>query len=258
MAATAPVAISSSVASISSFSAKGSPTWTVGRFSVDAVAAGLGAEIDHGQARARGGRVEDLVGVGQAHAHGVDQDVAVVALVEVGLAGDRGHAHAVAVAGDARDDAVDQALGLGVVGFAEAQGVQQGDRPRAHGEDVAHDAAHARRRALVGLDVGGVVVALHLEDDGVAVVDVDHAGVLAGTADHPRAGDRKLLQLVLRRLVRAVLGPHHREHPQLDQVGLPAQAVEDDGVLLRLETEFGGRVGHGLRGGGRGAHGRAF
>jgi hypothetical protein len=33
MAATAPVAISSSVASISSFSAKGSPTWTVGRFS---------------------------------------------------------------------------------------------------------------------------------------------------------------------------------------------------------------------------------
>ena len=36
--------------------------------------------------------------------------------------------------------------------------------PRAHGEDVAHDAADAGRRALVGLDVGGVVVALHLED----------------------------------------------------------------------------------------------
>ena len=34
-AATAPDAISSSVASISSFSAKGSPTWTVGRFDSD-------------------------------------------------------------------------------------------------------------------------------------------------------------------------------------------------------------------------------
>ena len=48
-----------------------------------------------------GGRVEDLVGVGQADAHGVDQDVAVVAAVEVGLAGDGGHADAVAVAADA-------------------------------------------------------------------------------------------------------------------------------------------------------------
>ena len=80
IAATAPEAISSSVASISSFSAKGSPTCTVGRFSsrvlaelgrghgraVDAVAAGLGAEIDHRQAGAGRGRVEDLVGVGQA------------------------------------------------------------------------------------------------------------------------------------------------------------------------------------------------
>ena len=54
---------------------------------------------------------------------------------------------------------------LGVVGIAEAQGVEVGDRPRAHGEDVAHDAADAGRRALVGLDVGRVVVALHLEDD---------------------------------------------------------------------------------------------
>ena len=36
MAATAPEAMSSKVASISSFSAKGSPTWTVGRFSSEA------------------------------------------------------------------------------------------------------------------------------------------------------------------------------------------------------------------------------
>jgi hypothetical protein len=35
------------------------------------------------------------------------------------------------------------------------------------------------RRALVGLDVGGVVVALHLEDGGLAVADIDDAGILA-------------------------------------------------------------------------------
>ena len=71
-------------------------------------------------------------------------------------------------------------------GIAEAQRIEVGDRPRAHGEDVAQDAADAGRRALVGLDVGGVVVALHLEDGGLAVADVDDAGILARALDHPR------------------------------------------------------------------------
>jgi hypothetical protein len=57
-----------------------------------------------------------------------------------------------------------QLAGLGVIHLAEAQRVHRRDGPRAHGEDVAQDAAHAGGRALVGLDVGGVVVALHLED----------------------------------------------------------------------------------------------
>ena len=112
--------------------------------------------------------------------------------MEVGLAADGRHADAVAVAADAGDHAGHQPPGLGVVGLAEAQRVQQRDRPRAHGEDVAHDAADAGRRALVGLDVGGVVVALHLEDAGLAVADIDHAGVLARAADDLRAGGREL------------------------------------------------------------------
>ena len=141
---------------------KGSPTCTVGRFSsrlvvefgrrhgraVDAVAAGLGADIDDGHADALGGRVEDLVGLGEADAHGVDEDVAVVARVEIGLAADGRHADAIAVAADAGDDAVDEMARLGMVGRAEAQRVQVGDGPRAHGEDVAQDAADAGRRAL--------------------------------------------------------------------------------------------------------------
>ncbi|MNQ64886.1 hypothetical protein D3C85_793260 [compost metagenome] len=164
---------------------------------VDAVAARLGAEIDHVMTGLGRSRVVDLVGLGDAHAHGVDQDVAVVALVEIGLARDRRHADAVAVAADARHHALDQALGLLMRRLAEAQGVQQGHRAGAHGEDVAHDAAHARRRALIGLDIGGVVVALHLEDAGVAVVDVDDPGVLARAADDARSRDRELHQLLL-------------------------------------------------------------
>jgi hypothetical protein len=39
--------------------------------------------------------------------------------------------------------------------IAEAKRVHVGDRPRAHGEDVAQDAADPRRRALIGLDIGG-------------------------------------------------------------------------------------------------------
>ena len=76
----------------------------------------------------------------------------------------------------------------GGVERAEAQRVHDRDRPRAHREDVAHDAADAGRRALVGLDVGRVVVRLDLERDGPALADVDHAGVLADAGEHLASG----------------------------------------------------------------------
>jgi hypothetical protein len=66
---------------------------------------------------------------------------------------------------------------------AEAERIHDGEGTRVHGEDVAQDAADAGGRALVGLDVAGVVVALDLEGAGPAVADVDDAGVLAGALD---------------------------------------------------------------------------
>ena len=86
--------------------------------------------------------------------------------MEIHFAADRRHAEAIAVAADAGDDAGHQMPRLGMIGIAEAQRVEAGDRPRAHGEDVAQNAADAGRRALIGLDVARVVVALHLEDAG--------------------------------------------------------------------------------------------
>ena len=74
-----------------------------------------------------------------------------------------------------------------VVDAAEAQRVEDGDRARAHGEDVAQDAADAGRRALERLDERRMVVALDLEDHREPVADVDRAGVLARALQHARA-----------------------------------------------------------------------
>ena len=84
-------------------------------------------------------------------------------------------------------DAASSGFGLGLVERAEAQRIHDGEGPRAHGEDVAEDAADAGGRALIRLDVAGVVVRLDLEGAGPAVADVDDAGVLAGALDDRRA-----------------------------------------------------------------------
>ena len=141
-----------------------------------------------------------------------------------------------------------------MAGIAEPQGVQKRYGPGAHGENVAHDAADASGRALIGLDVGRVIVALHLEDAGLAVADVDDAGVLARAADHTGAGGGELAEMLAAGFVRAVLGPHHREHAQLNVVGLAIKPRDDEGVFVRFQAVFGGLVGEAFGGGG--AHGR--
>ena len=176
--------ISSSDASISSFSANGSPTWTVGRFDGSSSAKVALARTEAPPIPSRPvvepNRMARLPGPGaaarvsrpaveQADGHHVDQRIAAVGRVEDELAADRRHADAVAVAADAGHDAAHEVARPRVGRVAEAQGVEDRDRPGAHREDVAQDAADAGRRALVGLDRAGVVVRLDLERDGQAV-----------------------------------------------------------------------------------------
>ena len=97
----------------------------------------------------------------------------------------------------------------GIVQAAEAQRIHHRDGARAHGEDVAQDAADAGGRALEGLDEAGVIVRLDLEGDDVAAADIDDAGVLAGALHHQFAARGQLLQVNARALVGAVLAPHH-------------------------------------------------
>ena len=159
-----------------------------------------------------------------------------VHLVEDDLAADGRNADAVAVAADAGDDAFENATRQRRVERSESQRVQQRDRPRAHREDVADDAADAGRGALVRLDERRVVVRFDLEDRAHAVADVDRAGVFAGPLHDARAGRRQRLQVHARALVAAVLGPHHREQAELEQVGLAAHQLLDALVLVRLDA----------------------
>jgi hypothetical protein len=83
---------------------------------VDAVATSLSADINYGIPDAAGLGVEDTVGAGDADAHGVDEDVAVVGAVEGALAADCRHADAIAIAADAGNDAGQQMPRLRVIG----------------------------------------------------------------------------------------------------------------------------------------------
>ena len=221
----------------------GSPTCTAGRFSADFSSNSATPSSRRGCRRGRSWRRRRRPGcrrptrrpgrcascLRNAEAEDVDQRVARVGLVERDLAADGRDADAVAVAGDAGDDALDDATvarAVGPIERSEPQRVQQRDRPRAHREDVADDAADARRRALVRLDERRVVVGLDLEDRREAVADVDGARVLARSLQDARPGRRERLEVNARALVAAVLRPHHREDAELGQGRLAPQRVE--------------------------------
>src|SRR5205823_7791340 len=119
------------------------------------------------------------------------------------------------VVADPRDGAVE-----GEAGLAEAQAVEERDRPRTHGDDVAEDSADAGRRALEGLDRRGVVVALDLERDRLAVAEVDHARVLARPLEDALAARGQPPQEERGVLVAAVLRPEEREDGELEVVRL--------------------------------------
>ena len=126
--------------------------------------------------------------------------------------------------------------GLGVIGCAEAQGIHRRNWACAHGEDVAQDSANARRRALIGLDVGRVIVALHLEDDAITIADIDHARIFTGALDHTGPGGRQGLEPFLRGFVGTMLVPHGRENAEFREGRCAPDEVENALIFVRLEA----------------------
>ena len=89
------------------------------RRAMDAVAAGLRADVIHRVADAGGAALDQRVGACDAEAEHVDERIAGVPVVERDLAADRRNADAVAVAGDAGDDAFDDAPRARAVGTVQ-------------------------------------------------------------------------------------------------------------------------------------------
>ena len=222
---------------------------------MDTVPARLGTDIDDGIAHTAGSGIEYLVLICDTDGHGIDQNVAVIRRMEIGFAAHRRHANAVSIAADAGHDAFDQMLHPGVIGRAEAQRVEIRDRARAHGEHVAQYAAHARRRALIRLDITGMVVALHLEDGRLPIANVDHAGILARPANDLRPLGRQLLQMKPRAFVTAMLRPHDRKDAQLDHIGFPPKRLQHIGIFILAEPMFGDNLGRNRWRGGCIGHG---
>ena len=242
---------------------------------MDAVAAGLGADVDDGIAGAAGLGVEDFVFADEAESEGVHERVAAVARLELGFAAEVGHAEAVAVAGDAADYAFDdgvvlvaltrfcvlvwiRSLAALVRNRAEAERVHDGQGARAHGEDVAQDAAHAGGRALIGLNVAGVVVRFDFEGAGPAVAHIDDSRVFARPLDDTIAFGGQALEMNAAGFVGAVLAPHHAVDAKLGERGGAAERRENALVLLRGDAVLGKHLrsdGDWLRNDGRGGAG---
>src|ERR1019366_10264358 len=121
-----------------------------------------------------------------ADTHRVDEAVGPVRLVEIQLSTHGRHADAIAVSADTRDHSVEEMTLMRLVERPEAQGIEQRDGARSHGEDVAQDAAHSGRGPLVRLDRARMIVRLDLEDAGKPVADVHGAGILARSLQHAR------------------------------------------------------------------------
>ena len=234
---------------MSTFSANGSPTCTAGRLvgppsvervggedgcAADAVAAGAGAEQHDLVAGAAGVREVQVLVAQHADRERVDERVRLVDRVE-----HRSRRRCSAGRGSCRRTrcrSTTPCTTRAVSGWSIAPKrscVHDGDRARAHRDDVAHDAADAGRGALERLDVARVVVALDLERDRPALADVDDAGVLAH-ADHEVACCissetfwPNWRRYILRRLVGAVLAPHHRVHRELAAGGAAAEDLAD-------------------------------
>ena len=204
----------------------------------DAVAAGAVADEHQAVADAlRSARQDALLGH-DSHAHGVDQAGVLVAVVKLHLTANVGDADAVAVVANAIDRAAKQKSRTLAGEGPEPQGVEQRDGLGAHGDDVAHNAAHAGGGALKGLHGARVVVALNLEHNRQTVANVNRAGILARAHHHTRAGGGKPLEQRLGVLVRAVLTPHEREHHQLGVGGRAAHQTDHALVLGLEQPEF--------------------
>ena len=80
----------------------------------------------------------------------------------------------IAITAASRDDIFKQIFHTFIVQLAETKRLEQGDRPRTHGENIANDAADTGCRALKRLDLRTDGCDFDLEHDRQLVTDIDN------------------------------------------------------------------------------------
>src|SRR5262249_55538518 len=135
-------------------------------------AAGFCPDVDDGIADSLRFREKNFFFARDAERERVDERILRVARLETDFAADRRHAETIAVEADTANDAIETAAILssvfirGVVAcrdFTEAERIENRDRSRAHGKNVAQDSADAGGRALEWFDVARMIVRFDFE-----------------------------------------------------------------------------------------------
>ena len=86
---------------------------------MDAITSRLRSDIDYWIADACGGREENLVGIGDADRHRVNQDITVIGRMKIDLASYCWHTNAVTVSSNSGDNAAYLVTSSGMIGCAE-------------------------------------------------------------------------------------------------------------------------------------------
>ena len=199
---------------------------------VNAVPAGARADIDDRITHPRRGGPKNPIGRGDAQGKGIDQDIAVIAGVEIHLAADGRHTDTIPVAANTAHHALDQVRGARMPNRPEAERVQRGDRAGAHGKDIPQDTAHPGGGSVIGFDKRRMIMAFDLKDRGQPVADIDDAGILARPLQDGRSGCGQTPQKAPGTLIATVLRPHHGEHAQLLERRRAPQGLDDAVVLV--------------------------
>src|SRR5208282_16923 len=219
------------------------------RCAVNTIAACFCTDVDDGIADALRFREENFFFARDAESEGVNQRILRIARLESDFAADGWDAETISVICDAANHSVEDAPVLGSLffartlarsDFAEAERIKNRDRPRAHGKNIAEDAADARCRALERLDVAWMIVRLDFERGDEAIADVYDPRVFARTLHDEFAACRQAFQVHFARFVGAVLAPHHTENAELGDVGIAAQDLLNARVFVTCDAVFGG------------------
>ena len=166
---------------------------------MDAITSGFRTNIDDRIADTLGFGEKDVLLARDAERERVDKGVLRVTGLEGHFAADGGHAETIAVVRDPPDDPVQDApvcrllrryfylfravrrLPPGGSDFAKAQGIENGDGSRTHGENIAEDPADSRRSSLEGFNVAWMIVGFDFEGGNQAVANIDDTGIFAGS-----------------------------------------------------------------------------